>query len=119
VKRAPFQYWLVIFALLARLVLGEVAHAMPYTEHSIAPAQTQECPDHAQNATQDDQRLHHASHGDHSDCCKGSACECACVHVAAFAGARMKTLDRSELSSSRPTLASAQQRATGLFRPPA
>jgi hypothetical protein len=105
VNRFAFHYWLVIFAILARLVLGELAHAMPQPPEPT----TQECANHTPaNAT------------DESDCCKSTQCECACIHATEFVGARVKAdFGRSHLPSLNRFLANASVRPNELFRPPA
>lgn len=108
VRRPSFPCWLFIVTILARLVLGEFAHAMPQP----AEPATQECSNHV---TPDPVTPSH----DSSDCCKSTQCECACIHGTAFEGSHAKGIFGTCHLPLRHSLASTQSRPNELFRPPA
>lgn len=135
VQRLVLQRWSIVVLIIARLVLGEFAHAMPHhekSEHSGLPAvaQTQEvpCPDHedAPDATQRSTDTGEHEGGVQSDdshtlhCCN-STCDCPCLHLSALASPavtfRAAPVHESFVSS--PTIGQAPGRIDRLFRPPA
>jgi hypothetical protein len=99
VRKLVLQRCALIALLLSRLVLGEVAHAMPMASHSSSSAdmslvenEPTPCPEHEtgspeqEAAQQVDRSVDASADGseDH-DCCKTGECQCACVHVPAAA----------------------------------
>ncbi len=119
---------------MARLVIGELGHAMPVTamlplEHATAAmAGDPACPEHDESGKHqtmthhgdaaDDATAH--SGGEH-DCCKSGDCECPCLHVPCVAldAAVMNPVSITLLRvpSGADTVTSA--RPSRLFRPPA
>ncbi|MBL8271304.1 MAG: CopL family metal-binding regulatory protein [Steroidobacter sp.] len=129
-----WQRWSLIFLLVARLVIGELGHAMPMNgmsadEHaSMAVTAVADCAEHEAGAMQ----MPSAHHGGDSidangdatgeaDCCKSGDCECPCLHVPCAA------LDAPAFSPIATTLLRLPNGADGLisqrpsrvFRPPA
>jgi hypothetical protein len=132
VRRLVLQRWTVILLILARLVLGELSHAMPHPmPHSAAGAIQHEqtstqadCPDHAsvQSVEHDVGELvvdaHSSPAGD--DCCM-TGCDCPCAYMSAFALVRelsdvswLTTMPHVRHLAGAPRLS-----ADGIFRPPA
>lgn len=126
----------MILLLLARLTIGEFAHAMPESGDAVhsdlaAAAQPHEppCPDHTGKPAKAQQsadsvgpaaNAHHGASHD-TDCCKTAGCKCACVHISAIAmssfGLSVVLLDQSRVPVSAVGLM--QDRLSVLLRPPA
>lgn len=125
----------MVLLLVARLIIGEFAHAMPHDGETVhantaTAAQSHErpCPDHSgkaetkQSADADGATAnadHGASHD--SDCCKTAGCQCLCVHISVIAmpsfGLNVVLLDQSRAPVSADGLL--QDRLSVLLRPPA
>jgi hypothetical protein len=133
VRKFCWQRWTLIFLLMARLVIGELGHAMPAAamaslEHATtAMAADPACAEHDASGKQP--MAHHgdtsdsatAHSGNEHDCCKSGDCECPCLHVPCVA------LDAAVMTPVSITLLAAPHRADAvtaarpsrLFRPPA
>lgn len=125
----------MILLLVARLIMGEFAHAMPHDHKPVAAdsavvAQGQEapCPDHAGKSAHAMQSVDsepiakvHSGASHDTDCCKTAGCQCLCVHISAiampFLGLNVVLLDQSRVPVSADGLI--QDRLSALFRPPA
>ena len=123
----------MILLFLARLVVGESAHAMSHhgeagRGESAAVAQSSEpsCPDHAGTtgkhsgeAPQPEAGPHHGTAHD-PDCCKTVACQCLCVHMSAIVTPSLTTnlalLDQDGVPVPAGLI---QNRLSPVFRPPA
>lgn len=125
VTRSALHRCLVALLLLARLVLGEFAHALPDTQHGAMNEMDSahvHCSTHAEapavqlGATQDEH-----SPAPASTCCHAGQCECPCLHVPVLAMPAM--LVNSRLAAAPPLLRSLgafnEAFVSGLFRPPA
>ena len=117
---------------MARLVIGELGHAMPVASLSPIEHTTTEmaadpaCAEHESVAmaphgdTSESDHVSTHSGGEH-DCCKSGDCECPCLHVPCVA------LDAAVMNPVSITLLGIPQgpdtvtslRPSGLFRPPA
>jgi hypothetical protein len=121
--------------LVARLVLGELAHAAPHQNESnnvdapVAAAHAQEapCPDHATESgvpqvLTDSVDMTSKPHGPGShdtNCCQ-NACECACLHLSALAmPVTMNVAALDQLVIVDAALGHTPDRIFLLFRPPA
>ncbi len=129
VRCSPIPPWFMICVLVARLVLGELAHAMPMPPETGAPNATLSsgaaaCPQHTHasedSAAQTDQHSQHQKPAAPSkDCCKSGGCLClhASVIVAALPMIAPASLDRGTAMICTPGLV--HPRIDRLFRPPA
>ena len=124
-RKFYWQRWTLIFMLMARLLIGELGHAMPMThtapvDHVAASSMSDSaaCSEH-DSSEHEAPAAHHDS--GKQDCCKSGDCECPCLHAPCSA------LDTLVLSPIAPTLLPIphgtdeipSQRPSGLFRPPA
>jgi hypothetical protein len=134
VRRFLWQRWMLIFLLMARLVIGEMGHAMPVTGMApLAQATTEmateaACPEHESGPKQhpvthhgdaaDDATAH--SDGEH-DCCKSGDCECPCLHVPCVAldATMMNPVSIALLRIPHGADSVTATRPSRLFRPPA
>lgn len=125
VRKFCWQRWTLIFLLMARLVIGELGHAMPVAtmlpvEH--ATSEMAACAEHDGSghgdASEHDATAH--SDGEH-DCCKSGDCECPCLHVPCVAldAAIMNPVAITLLQIPNGAEAVPAARPSGLFRPPA
>lgn len=130
VRNLFWQRWSLIFLLVARLVIGELGHAMPMNGMTASEAASMtasvaaDCAEHEAGAMQMP-TAHHAGDSmdsaDEADCCKSGDCECPCLHVPCAA------LDAPAFSPIATTLLRLPDGADGLmsqrpsrvFRPPA
>lgn len=106
--RTSLNRWAVVILLVARLVLGELAHA--HDGAHVAGAASQES-----SQCHDDGRQ-----PGHSDCCKTGACDCHCPFGIALS--RDVTFFLSLISEdgvSSASIAATLDRPFTLFRPPA
>jgi len=122
------QRWSIILLLIARLVLGEFASAMPHhtggdiTEADVVQSQEMPCPEHAAEPTQDAEDLASKPRvrgGYETHCCK-SGCDCVCVHLsgAMFVSA-VSVAALEQHPHSAAALGHTPHRIFLLFRPPA
>lgn len=138
-RRHTSSCWPIILLLVARLIVGEFAHAMPgggEMAHAVAADKAQPhepaCPDNADKTAGVKQstpsadppgRTVNADHGasHDTDCCKTAACECLCAHITAIATPSLTVssalLDQSRVPASADGLM--LNRLSALFRPPA
>jgi hypothetical protein len=129
VRKLCWQRWTLVFLLMARLVIGELGHAMPVaameslTQATSAMAGDPACAEHDGGMSHhgdaaDDASTH--SNGEH-DCCKSGDCECPCLHVPCVAldAAVMNPVAISVLRIPQGTDSVTSLRPSGLFRPPA
>lgn len=117
-RKFCWQRWTLIFLLMARLVVGELGHAMPVAgmASSHEPTATQmagdpACAEHESGKQSD---------GEH-DCCKSGDCECPCLHVPCVAidAAVMNSVAMTLLRIPHGVEVVSSLRPTRLFRPPA
>lgn len=124
---AAFKVCAMVLLVLAKLIAGPTAHAMLHAEPSgvrEAPAHEEApCPEHLVRdpapVTGDAPTDSEAPHA--ADCCKGSACECACAGGFTFLGtthAVSLALMAEDGLASLP-LPPASHQLAALFRPPA
>jgi len=134
VRRHTLQRWSIVLLLVARLIIGEFAHAMPHNvaaghADAVVAAQSHEppCPDHTgktAGARQPADSVGPTAAADNgaphdTDCCNTAACKC--VHISAIATPSLAVnfafLDQSGV----PVFADGlmQDRLSALFRPPA
>jgi len=121
--------------LMARLVIGELGHAMPVTAMlpmEQAASAMSDCPEHEgggaqlsvahQDAASEGATAHSGEHssGEH-DCCKSGDCECPCLHLpcAALDAVVMNPVEITILALAHGVEAVPAARPSGLFRPPA
>jgi hypothetical protein len=132
VRKFCWQRWTLIFLLMARLVIGELGHAMPVmamlpVEH--ATSEMAACAEH-DGSGQQQSMTHHgdvsqddatAHAGSEHDCCKSGDCECPCLHVPCVAldAAIMNPVAITLLRIPNGADAIPAARPSGLFRPPA
>lgn len=133
-QNRALQHWSIVLLLIARLVLGELAHAMPHTSagsHEQEPvateAQEAPCPDHAEEPSEapistdsaDTTGETHGNDSHDSHCCQNS-CDCACLHLSPLAVSTV-AVNSSLQEHLVPTDALGQtpHRSSRLFRPPA
>jgi len=131
VRKSCWQRWTLIFLLMARLVIGELGHAMPVAAMLTLEQGTSEmaaCPEHEGSGEQllmthhgdasDDATAHDG--GEH-DCCKSGDCECPCLQLpcAGLDAAVMNSLAITLLQIAHGADAVPSARPSGLFRPPA
>lgn len=118
-----------MFLLMARLVVGELGHAMPVAAMSspLEQATTETagdpvCAEHEGGMQMSHQGEDAGAHSDSKhDCCKSGDCECPCLHVPCVA------LDATVMNPVAMTLlrvphgvdAISSLRPARLFRPPA
>ena len=138
VKRSNLHYWSVIALLLARLLLGDFVHAVPHGEHlqPIDKAQSTalagDCPDHAASVHighsgghESDGASHDgadpAHHAGKDDCCKSTACNCLCAHLAPLMTSTQSPAEAfgADPGVSLSCIATPTDRLSALFRPPA
>lgn len=135
VHRHSLHRWSIVVLLIARLVLGEFANAMPRhadlgeIEAGVA-AQTDSmpCPDHAASSPASEAPTDFADLADkphdstvhETHCCNG-ACDCACVHASALAmpAAAVNMVALEKHLASAAALGHTPHRTFLLFRPPA
>jgi hypothetical protein len=135
VQRRYLHRWSIVLLVLARLVLGEFAHAMPHEEPSndwqvaaAEHAQELPCPDHAgtsdsSESPTDSEDLTSKSHdpASHSTHCCQNSCDCACLHLSALAisnvTAGVATTEQHLIPAAQ--LGHTPDRIFLLFRPPA
>jgi hypothetical protein len=134
VRNCCWQRWTLIFLLMARLVVGELGHAMPVAgmlpvEQGMSEAA--DCAEHEGSRTQPpmthpdgsgETTAHSSDHSDSEhDCCKSGECECPCLHLpcAALDAAVMNPLAITLLQLAHGADAVPSARPSGLFRPPA
>jgi hypothetical protein len=102
----------LVLLLVSRLILGELASAMPdhgasHFDHaaSMQVSGGDSCPDHA---------------GMHDDNCCKSACSCPCLHFSALAAPLLVTqAARDEGRSQLPVIGATSGHVGRLLRPPA
>lgn len=132
VRCVTLKLWSVAVLLVARMVLGEFAHALPqHTDEQTATAESSvavDCPDHAESDEEHPTGNESASHTTNesssthhgSDCCK-TTCECACVHITPVAGvlpnATLGMLNSMNIAG--PSVRPFGPVLSGIFRPPA
>jgi hypothetical protein len=122
-----FQRWAMTLLLLSRLVLGELAHAVPVSHAPAEPdvvaagSQNPDCPQHEVASGAAGQSDIPSSPHPHRDCCKSGACECPCMHApAALVASSIVTsvhVDHGRVMNSANGFAC--DRLWLLFRPPA
>jgi len=130
VRNFCWQRWTLIFLLMARLVVGELGHAMPVASMASLEQATHEvagepsCPEHEASSHMkgthpSDDAADHSS--DQHDCCKSGDCECPCLHVPCVAldAAIMNPAALSVLLIPYGADTVPSQRPSRLFRPPA
>jgi hypothetical protein len=134
VRKFCWQRWTLIFLLMARLVVGELGHAMPMADMPLpvdhAATQMVGDPACAEHASGEQSPMPH--HGDaadsvshHSDaehdCCKSGDCKCPCLHVPCVAldAAVMNPVAITLLRIPHGVDVVSSLRPTRLFRPPA
>lgn len=122
--------------LVTRLVMGELAHAMPVEgaasapEHAMATGMSDPAECHDADASDDASTKAH--HGEHSqthashaageqDCCETGECECPCLHVPCAA---LDAMTVDSIAATVPRILHGadgviSQRPSRLFRPPA
>lgn len=116
--------------LMARLVIGELGHAMPIAGMLPIEQGTSELSDCAEHEAGDVQPMQHhggasddatAHSGGEHDCCKSGDCECPCLHLpcASLDAAVMNSLAVTLVQLAHGADAVPSARPTGLFRPPA
>jgi hypothetical protein len=135
VQRHPFQHLSILLLLIARLVLGELAHAVPQQNESTtgdtpAAAHSEEvpCPDHAASKSDAPEVLTdrgeatakpHGAESHDTNCCE-NACDCACLHLSALTmPATVSVAALDELLVGAAALGHTPDRIFLLFRPPA
>jgi hypothetical protein len=130
VRNFRWQRWTLIFLLMARLVIGELGHAMPVTPMAPVQHATHEmsrelpCAEHEAGAQMPDSHASEAA-ADHAsnehDCCKSGDCECPCLHVPCVAldAAVMNPVALSLLRIPYGADSVPAERPFRLFRPPA
>jgi hypothetical protein len=115
---------------MARLVIGELGHAMPVTAMSPLEHATSGLADDAACAEHDSGGMTHhddvsndaSSHsGGEHDCCKSGDCECPCLHVPCVSldAAVMNPVAMTLLNIPHGTQTVTSLRPSRLFRPPA
>ena len=134
VPRKPSTFWTVVLLLVARLVLGEFAYALPhYSENKarvVESVPTGECPDHTDSkqdeqhpadSKSDSQPANESTSAHHQvECCK-TTCDCACVQISPVA-AVLPNATPALLSSTDfvgPSVRPFGPVLSGIFRPPA
>ena len=132
-RKFCWQRWTLIFLLMARLVVGELGHAMPVAGMASSLEPTTHLPSDPACAEHEDSvqspMTHHGdasddttahSDGEH-DCCKSGDCECPCLHAPCVAldAAVLKPVAIALLPIPHGVDAVASLRPTRLFRPPA
>jgi len=132
VSRRILQHWSIVLLLIARLVLGEFAHAMPHQNESdvsaAAQVQAVPCPDHgakpgeghrSMDSGEATAKAHDAGSHD-TNCCK-TACNCPCLHLSTMAmpSAIVNVAAADQRGFPTDALGHTPDRITLLFRPPA
>jgi hypothetical protein len=129
VRKLCWQRWTLVFLLMARLVIGELGHAMPAAmelppQATSAMAGDPACADHDGGGMshQGDVADHATTHsdGEHA-CCKSGDCECPGLQVPCVAldAAVMTPVAISMLRIPQGVDSVTSPRPSGLFRPPA
>ncbi|MFC4307713.1 CopL family metal-binding regulatory protein [Steroidobacter flavus] len=129
-RRFCWQRWTPIFLLMARLVIGELGHAMPMAAMSplepttVGMAGDPACAEHDSGgmAHQDDVSNDAGTHsGGEHDCCKSGDCECPCLHLPCVAldAAVLSPVSLALLSIPHGAETVTSLRPSRLFRPPA
>lgn len=125
VSRPHLHRWAVIFLLVSKLIIGQLAHAMP---HMAMPAAMDEiaalagddmtghdsppCGDHQQASSTDEPA--------EKSCCENGGCACPCLHSPAATTAVPFPMHRANADQiAIPVEGAAWQRVSALFRPPA
>ena len=98
--RRVICYWIACVLVVARLLAGDVAHAVSFSEQHAtvrvanSSADKRACPEHANmqhGMASEDNALAHEDQGSTKhgggDCCKDSACKCPCAHVSPLTSA--------------------------------
>lgn len=134
VHRHSLHRWSIVVLLIARLVLGELANAMPHhadlSEGAAVAAQVEgmPCPEHAASSPASEgptgfadlESKPRGSTAHETHCCKGG-CDCACVHASALGmpavAVHVVALEKHLLSAA--ALGHTPHRIFLLFRPPA
>lgn len=133
VRNLCWQRWTLIFLLMARLVMGELGHAMPVAAmEPMAHATSATIGDPACAEHEGGQQSPMSQHGDaadhataHSDgehdCCKSGDCECPCLHAPCVAldAAVMSPVEIALLDVPHGVDVLTSLRPARLFRPPA
>ncbi|GFE83276.1 hypothetical protein GCM10011487_52760 [Steroidobacter agaridevorans] len=122
VRKFCWQRWTLIFLLMARLVVGELGHAMPVAAMAPLQSATSEMAGEPACAEHEAPKAHHSddSGGEH-DCCKTGDCECPCLHVpcAALGAVILNPVSVALLRVPYGAETVPAARPSGLFRPPA
>lgn len=131
VSRLHCHRWAVVFLLVSKLILGELAHAMP---HEAAAAMNEvvtsahvvhgspPCGEHVQTGGAESGQSQDSSADGHAtkDCCKGSQCACPCLHSPAAAAAVPFVMQLTHDNQVAVLVDGADcHRLSALFRPPA
>jgi len=129
VRPSPFKYLSIIVLIVSRLILGELAYAMPQERGSVVDsslsttvAAPPHCPEHLDAQPQMDASMQDASTQDtQKDCCKSSGCKCPCAHLTAMVVLSPAATSHGVVEKRlRPSAAApANDRLNALFRPPA
>ena len=130
VHTRSFRRWVLICMIVLRVVVGDGAHAMHQSEATAAKAvmagqQSEHCAEHMSPHAESDEpsnAVTQATGHEHgkTDCCKTSACTCACVHGSAMPTLSVSIFDSpSHFIEPPPVLGRVQSRFTPLLRPPA
>jgi hypothetical protein len=122
VRRFCWQRWTLILLLMARLVLGELGHAMPLAAMAPLAAATAEVSGEPACAEHEAPKTHHSDEaGSEHDCCKSGDCECPCLHAPCVA---LDAVNVNSVSIALPRVPYGADsipaaRPCRLFRPPA
>lgn len=137
-RTSPLNYLSIIVLIVSRLILGELAYAMPQEAGSLvhlAPSTTvvaPHCPEHRNGQPQMQASVHSemsdtaqpgvvSTHDTQKDCCKSSGCKCPCAHLTAMAVPTLAAASHgiAEARLGPSVAAPANDRLSALFRPPA
>lgn len=121
VSRLHFHRWAVIFLLVSKLILGELAHSMPHVAEP-ASAMTEMVTSSSQDSAPCGSHVQHGSESDDhaaKSCCEGGECACPCLHSPAATETVLVAMSRAHDHGAVLVEGVAWQRLFGLFRPPA